>query len=384
MNWFFLSLILFFFFDCEAKDYRYFNSEIKKICLKPEIAIPPSLPDTTIKKVSSINGRTFTYHFQIKSGSIDHIGVSIFPDELVFGYGSTGGIYRYLERKMLLYILSFEASYVTRDIFEDGAELLVNGEPISDKHFGDFIDVVSTGGSSIAIDVFSDSTYFKCRLRARKVDIFYTVKKTYNIICGVNKIEADMLLFDALSKYRIVDNRSKPIICDNLKIRDDSVYVIEGKHFLKTLSSAFYVFKRDSSFVPLFNPNYPVESFVTTVLRPSSVSPNIDVLLEHRQYRGARALGVSLRDLIEFFSKDHELFFGIEDSTKLLSGTLVAYNGELNYLHLFHFQTNYGILFSSHPEYFCQLYTFIPTFNVKNLFSAANIDESVRYKAKRP
>jgi hypothetical protein len=261
---------------------------------------------------------------------------------------------------------------------------LINGEPVNDRYLDDFINAVNGGMSNLIINRLSDSTHFVFIIKANSIEIFYSVKKNYNLICGLNKFEADNILLDEIKNYRKKYKYDTAFIPSGLALIGDSVYAAIGSEFMRTLSSTFYVVKSDSTFVPLFHKSYPVESFITTILRPSSSIPSIDVVLEHNQYNDVRLLGVQLEALVEFFAKDHQLFFGVEDSVKMYSGTLIAHNSELNYLHLLYFQTSYDVMFGIHPEYRCKLYSFIPTYNVKNLFSPVNMDKQVRYKVKRP
>ena len=69
----------------------------------------------------------------------------------------------------------------------------------------------------------------------------------------------------------------------------------------------------------------------------------------------------------------------MEDTTKSsLKATVIAYNRNLNFIHLLAINTSFNELFKSNGQFNITLFTNIPTDNIKNLFGTYVDDESRR------
>lgn len=342
----------------------FYNDDIKYICNTLAISIP-DIADTIYEQEIVVNNRKLTCHISIEDSVVCHIGISMFP--AVLHKGNDKWLYRFVERKILLYSLLKDNTVITRDLNFNDAIIYI-GSKGGVHRMKDYREMLLYANAREAY-LKGDSATCIAYLYNGTDTLGFIFKRNYFNLTGTNKIEADNKLFKHLS---IVHNVSyagaENDYCMFPVLLNDSVMAMMGKTYLNCFRSTYYVVRKRGRCLSVYDSCYPVLSFVNSIIRAEDVCVNIKLLLTHSQYKGLSSMVVKLPVLINYLRQEHELYLGLEDTTSTLSGTLIAYNKSLNYLHLLSFKVVREKLFAAIPEYECRLYSFIPACTIDNLF----------------
>ena len=373
---FFICFLLFL----NSNAQNYYNQEISKLYNNKIIKkVHYSKKDTLVQLDINIGNQLINYRVILKKSRIDHIGIKLFPDSVLLQPNNL--VYKFIERKFLQYALINETDSIGMDLKLCNSFLMCNNIQYGSSGFTNFSIALNTLNNVLSYEMYSDSSKIFIKIRGNKSELIFAFKKNFNLISGLNKIEADDLLLNDLNTYsaKEKDNNNKIVGNSEMSKFNDSVFSVYGNEYMHLLSGSYYIIKYDTAYKPLFDKNYPVKSFITSIIQPEN-NHQINIILTHKQYKYDKKLVLVLSNVINYLKKEHELYFGIEDTSSSLSGTLIAYNRNLNYLHLFYFTTDKKTLFSSNPEYLCKLYTYIPTDNIKNLFLIEDDIKSTKKK----
>ncbi len=305
-------------------------------------------------------------HIAVEDSVIVHAGFGLFTDSLLTGRDRW--MYRFIERKLLLYAVCLDEAALARDLDINDVLLDCDRDGVALSFCGQNL-LTTIVADTPSITVSSTNMVIKAIVRAKAGSVSLTFRRNGATMTGVNKIDAEIALMHALLWYTDDADSSRITIStgDTLMLNDSVRAVVDGT-YMEHFQQKYFVVKQDGDYHTLYDEVYPVESFVTSVINPGKDSKNTSVLLTHVQYGGKKQVVLNLRNLILYLKRDHELYIGLEDAPGKMTGVLLAHNKALNYLHMLRFDTNAEMLFSGEPEYFCKLYAYIPTDNIKNLF----------------
>lgn len=327
--------------------------------------------DTTFEKNVVLLNNKIKIHGVCKNQTICHIGVKLFPNTVQSNCDNV--IERFIERKLLVYLIrNSTPDSISRDLLFNDEMLIYDNIPFGEKGFKDFSLALNLLNGKSSVKVFSDSARIMAQFKFGNDFLFFSFHRNFNLISGNDKIDADNILFEELKKYQWLNgmgrNSSINTLYTDAKHEFDSIYSFNHGEYYHILKGTYYTSYDGRNYSTLYNPKFPVLSFISTVLHPDLNSPKINVVINHKQYNKDQRIIIPLENLIEFLSNKNELFWGMEDTTSTLSGTLLAYNKELNYVHLLFFSTTRINFFGSKPELNCKMYTYIHTDNVSELF----------------
>lgn len=366
-----LAFFLFTVFCSNALSQIYYNQEIKNICNNKAIKpIKSSIRDTLIEENIVKGNNNIAYHYIIRNSKVCHIGLKLFPDSVISVQGSI--VYKFIERRLLFYTSIASSDSIISDLKLNNIFLALDGIKFGESGFTDFTKVILDLRYPANYQMYSDSAQIGVKFTYNNSKLRFAFKKNFNLLSGLNKIEADSELLNDLNNCANNSKRELSKMVNDTALLtkiNDSVFNFKGNNYLHVLTGNYYIVRSGSFFKILFDSHYPVESFISSVIKGDASRQTISVILTHKQYKHDRKVALNLADLISYLGREHELYFGTEDTSSVLSGTLIAYNRNSNYIHLLYFKTNEKNLFSTHPEYSSKLYSYIPTDNIKDIYS---------------
>jgi len=190
----------------------------------------------------------------------------------------------------------------------------------------------------------------------------------YDLISGMDKKEAEIALAKQLRTFQCNGMTAVPVSGNigELKQLNRSNYLLQGNElFIKAMNSNVY-------FQVLYDRNFPEESIANLFNYPDlQRTKGLDLQIRQVAYGGdSLTYRIKLSDFQCFIGDDYEVFTGIEKCTDKVAEFSVIYKSRwYNYCHLLYVKTTPQNLFDKTEALNALFYTFIPTHNIKNLYS---------------
>lgn len=336
---------------------RCFNKDLETIYRLLHLSTGNSCRDSSYTFHTVLQGTTIACHVSIESAIITHLGFVLFPDTLL----STPDkwVYRYIERKLLLYALTKDTAFITRDLRFNNTALRVTSSKETPAYVR-YETLSNIIDSTASINVEKDSMQIRLVIKNRQGEVDFACRRNGQILMGIDKTKADSFLLQALTSTRDTAQYMPGENMGDIIPINDSVSMFCGGTYQKIFYDIY--FKMNDEL--LYDDEYPVQSFINAVMTPGPEHMHIDVLLTHNQYAGNEMLFTNLPGLINYFKKDCGLYFGLEDDNAVLTGDVIAVNKNLNVIHVLQFKTDRTWMNSNAPTYFCTLHSFIPIDNL--------------------
>jgi hypothetical protein len=307
-------------------------------------------------------------------GQLTHLGINLFAFDANLLYPNT--ILSFIERSFLEYFVWNDPAYIEKKNKEDKIVLMYNGKlfnTLGAERLAIFLPVLLADHKEFTI--VQDSLFYNASIKSEKGEINLLFTANYSVVSGMDKKEYAQQLIAALRSYKAPASIAPIIRLSDLKPYRDNLKVSIGKMYYKTISSNKYYKCSADQCSPVFDADYPLESFTNTFLSLGEISQNIILSIEQKVYAGEKVTySVNLSDFIAYFNNEHELYFGIENNTEnLLDGTLIIFNRQLNFVNLLYVSTSPQEFFKSGQRLIkAKFYTNIPADNIKNLFAEQN------------
>ncbi len=197
----------------------------------------------------------------------------------------------------------------------------------------------------------------------------------YELISGMNKIESgDMFLQQVIDaqKLSICDDFIEPSIDELSIINDSSLYIKRGGYYLiKDVNSDCYYYRLSNGEIsPVNSSLYPAET-VSNLFASIVKGDYYLQVTQHLYSNKSKQFTLSVEDFIHYCrAMDCNIYVGIEQfDGKQLKATIVAENILLGFNHLLSIKLDRSILARKQGEIETDLFAFIPTHNLKSLFS---------------
>ena len=304
------------------------------------------------------------------SGKLTHIGLNLFTLEEKLAFPPE--VLLFMERTFLEYLLIKDVSIIRKKETEDKIDLRLNGNSIGENLFKSINLIIPVLSGSFTFNIRHDSLYYFAEFSQSSSTLQMKFAANNNTITGMDKKEYGEHISALLKNFkRPTDWQIFKPDTASLKPYKDRVKVSVGESYFKSITSCKYYIQNSKGAEPLFSKSYPLESFSNAFLLPFHGNQKIRLQIEHRIY-GSEIMkyNQTLADFLIFFSKDFEFYFGIEEnSEKEMTGSLILYNRNLNFINLLSVKTDRISFFGENPVVSAKLYTNIPSDNIKSLFA---------------
>lgn len=308
-----------------------------------------------------------------ENGVVDHIGYRFFPDSIRMVNIS---VIQFLEREMLTLLVTKDISAVLSAYRNAGFLLMVDDAPMGQKNLQNkgFICSMLKDCKGIALNRVGKD-YSVTIYSSNGHRLSFSFPADCELISGMDKKEQEIRLAFQLKNHtaKTIDSLTPLPDINYLQLLQDdtyqdSIYVEKGEKFnIPQINNDLFYFKNDSIYTLVLDTSLIALSFSNALLAPSTNHYTIDV--KHRMY-GLVALDYSIhsRDFNDYFSRGYERYFGIETlEPEHLSGTLILYNRDEEFIHLFYVTTTLDDLVNG-GKMMMELYSNIPQHNIDSLY----------------
>ena len=304
---------------------------------------------------------------------VDHIGFCFLSDSIrLFNIS----VIRFIEREMLAIMASKDIGAIMSSYKNDGVQLIMDDMPISQSFLQNKKQLCNLlkGCKGIILNrVDKDYCVTICCSNGQQLSILFPAD--CQLISGMDKKEQEIRLAFQL-KNHIANTINNHILLPDKNflqlmqdsIYQDSIYVEKGEKFnIPQINNDLFYFKDDSVFTLVSDTSLIALSFSNALLAPTANHYTIDV--KHRMYGlVAKDYSIDSRDFNDYFSQGYERYFGIESlDPEHLSGTLIMYNRDEEFIHLFYVTTTADDLVNG-GRIMMELYSNIPKHNIESLY----------------
>ena len=305
---------------------------------------------------------------------VDHIGLQVFPEHIVRDNPSP--VYRFVERYLLELYLRRELPTPEQRLQEDRVTLRFpahTGNSLRDdiaRHLPRFDDRTS-------LLVLTDNHRYTVSIyRERKALFVMRFPIRYELLWGMNKVEAENGLYESLLRYQSPHPKPVPPLAADVQTAmrpaEDGCLMLPGDSYViaSVNSNRYYLEAPDGSCRPVFGPDHAEASMRNLFLLPD-LAADVTATVTQRLYgRRTREFDVSLHHLLSFCRTEGcETYVGIETCTEeRVTGTVVLLNPSYGYCHQLYFEADIGLL--EHPDRHplrLELYAYVPTHNIGKL-----------------
>lgn len=306
---------------------------------------------------------------------IDHIGLALFPESIVRENPSP--VYRFVERYLLELYLPQEQPTPEQRLKEDNVTLHFPSNPGGSLR-DDIARHLPRLDEHTSLLVLTDNHRYSVSIyRGERALFVMRFPIRYELLWGMNKVEAENGFYEALLRYRAPRATAVPPLAaaqaSALQPDGDGCLVLTGNSYVIAAvnNDRFYRLDPDGTCRPVLDRTHAEESLRNLFLMPD-LAAGITASVTQRMYR-RRTLqfDIPLHHLLSFCrTAGCQAYVGIETCTaERVTGTVILLNPSLGYCHQLSFETDIGIL--DHPrrhKMSLELYAFVPTHNIGNLF----------------
>lgn len=306
-----------------------------------------------------IGENNYVYH--IENGTVDHVGISLFKDEIK-SLAKTP-ILDFLERYFLQ--LSYPGGKTVEYILRSDRFRFLKGNVQTIRQLND--------SDAFSYD-YEMGLYHATWKRNGKTLLSVSFPKDYQLISGENKIEAEKLLEKDVENA--ANEEKKQMIIDRHQLvgsQQKGYYTLQGNSYqISKITNNLY-FKGDSikGFTLVQDISHPLESAANMMLSQYAEG-NFTLDINQTLYGYNRKhFTVNLKNWITFCLQHNcELYFGIEEvSNKIIKSSVFAVNDQMGYVHVLVAEIHLKVIDDGDGTINCRLDSYVPTNNLRNIFA---------------
>jgi hypothetical protein len=353
------------------------SAKLEEIYSRLPIECKNNINSATDTCTCKINGKLIPVKAIFDSeGKLSHIGLNLFSFDknLVFSPNSLA----FIERTLLFDLLVDNIGIINKKNTEDRITISFNEKSLGQKGFSSIADIFPIISSKFDFRIDKDSLSYVAQLHKNNYSLKIKYPANNNVVSGMDKKEYGDFIASSLKKYTLVATLKEINQPNELQNYKDNIKVTLGTSYYKSITTCkYYDSSLNDSYVPLFSKDYPLESFSNSFLINTERNKEIQLHIEHRIYgTDIEKYVVNLSNFLNYFGKDFEYYFGIEENTdRIMTGSLIMFNRGLNFINLLWVKSDKTMLFGSNAIIEAKFYTNIPTDNIKNLFADYKSDK---------
>ena len=303
-------------------------------------------------------------------GRVGFIGLHLFDKSLRQNFASP--VYDFMERYLLELLLLNEDERRVK-LREDKVEVLLNGVGY-EKGMRRLTDFILFVGSDSPFTIQSDSLGYKAGWKVSIGTAALIFPKQYELIFGSDKAEMEKGLMEELARVE-----EKVSVWDTFNVKDLQPTSRKGYYFRRGSSYLIPELHTDTYYkqidaencVLLFDKELPGESIANLFQTGYYGDRRVAMKIKHHCYGNQVAdFEVDVQNWVEYCRiQKCRIYFGPETlSDTEISGTVLVVNPDLGYNHILYFRCGTDIFDRKRPSMDVDLYTYVPTHNIKDLF----------------
>ncbi len=335
--------------------------------------LPKNESGEMVDSIDSFQIRVTQYDSQIKD-----LGVRI--DNLEF---DNPEIKKFVERKVLELLLAKGVDDVSIVLDHSKCRLIYNGLDFSRGLDWELHEGLSVLKQFTSYMYRNDDSFHYIEIKdgVNVLEILFPVN--IQIMTDRNKRELELELEDLMRLGFDVDIYEKEPTKSRYNKLDD-IYLSSTKFLYdESINNATYYDFDGAEFTPLFSSDHAVESFVNLFHFANDNTSKIDlVVMQHLYGNQERVYTVTLDKLIAYCRANNaDVYVGIEKKEEeMLNACVLLDCKAMKCLHILHVRGDLSTLFESAKDderrsIFVNLYAYVPTDNIGNLFEDNNYQE---------
>lgn len=307
----------------------------------------------------TLDGRNITVH--LTAGEIDHIGQSLFPDEMKTA--TTTLLLNFLER----YALELRMPEANKT-----AALMLRDDKVT-FNFGTLATFSALKGDEAFAYTKQLGQYTCTWSRNDKKVLELSFPADYQLLCGQNKIEVEKQLEADLNRAPVADTTFvQPDTAALAPTAQQQFFIRTGGTYLDNRLNANLYYERvdSATFRLLADASFPAESCANLMLCPAT-SGHYTLNIEQQLYGyESKQLSVPLGQWLAYCQQTGcQLYFGVESTTdNTVKAIVMAVNTQADYNHLLTFSVPFAVIEQQQGAIEAKLYSFVPMHNVRNIF----------------
>ena len=301
---------------------------------------------------------------------LEHVGYRFLPEGMDTLFHPA--VVRFLERELLALLTTDNLKQKLTFNKDNGLTILLNGVTPPQGFYRNRNGLPFLLQHVIGMDIrFEDRRKYQVDLKCEQNQTvsFYFVADA-ELLSDMDKEERDKRLAAKLSYHHAKSSpRHTPAYdVNSMQPYRESVFVCKGASFIiPQVNNNLYYFITNGTPTPVFNREQLDVSFSNAMLNPSI--GNFSINITQSMYGGVTSqYSVKSHDFYDFFSKDFDLYFGIEPSDgSKLNGMLILSDRTAANIHLAHISVSVEDLLNE-GTIEMRLHSNIPLHNVLTLF----------------
>lgn len=327
----------------------------------------------------------FLNGFKVKvdslNGTITNVGVQVANIENL----SDSLLVSFIERKLLEIMIANNRHDLINVLDHSKTKLIFNGDdyiigPIWDLKEG--LNIVRENETML---VYRDSLNYSIQWGKGNDKFAMYFPANIQAITSKDKAELEVELADLLTANYNFTQKGISIDVTNLEEKEEGVYIKAGRNFiLDNITNNIYFQKdKQGQYELIYSPDYIAETLANLFYFPLLGNNNITLEIQHKRYANKTSDYIlSISQLINFCQMNSLIpYIGIESvKEELLEATVILHSEKYNYIHLLHVRTNTeSLMNSSNAVIYFQMYSYINTDNVTNLFNTDYKESNNKY-----
>lgn len=315
----------------------------------------------------TLSGQNITAH--LTAGEIDHVGLSLFPDEMKTA--ATTLLLNFLER----YALELKMPEPNKT-----AALMLRDDKVTFT-VGTIATFCALKGNEAFAYTKQLGRYTCTWSRGEQTVLELSFPADYQLLCGENKIEVEKHLEADLKRTLVADTSFvQPDTAALTSTAQQQFFIRTGGTYLDNRLNANLYYERldTTAFRLLADASFPAESCANLML--CAATPGHYTLNIEQQLYGyeSKQLSVPLGQWLAYCQQTGcQLYFGVESTTgNTVKAIVMAVNSQADYNHLLTFSVPFAVIEQQQGTIEAKLYSFVPMHNVRNLFG--------KYKKTKP
>ncbi|MFI3262356.1 MAG: hypothetical protein R3Y26_05560 [Rikenellaceae bacterium] len=312
--------------------------------------------------------------FRVKVDSLNSVITNVGVRIPNIGDLSDALLESFAERKLLEVMLAKSRHDLINVLDYSKAKLLFNGDDYVRGAFWNLKEGLKVVKENESMQIYRDSLSYSIQWGKGNDKVALNFPANIQIITSKDKAELECGLADLLMSDYNFEQDVTTVDISSLEKKEGDVYAKKGSKFIiDGITNSTYLQKdKQSNYELIYSPGHIAKTFSNLFYFPKLGNNSIEIEIQHRRYANEISKYIlTLPQLVAFCNANALTpYIGIEsEKEELLEATVILHSKKYNYIHLLYVKTNTETLMrSSGAVMYCQMYSYINTDNVADLF----------------
>ena len=314
--------------------------------------------------------KSFVIQFNEKH-QVAHLGISMFSKEIKVLINEP--VCNFVERLLLELSITDDKNEIISMLDHYGILVQKNGRKFGTNNLTSIRAILNEIEDPVRFALSKDDKAYTFFWEYGSQQIF-AIQFPLNreLVTGVNKLEADNVLFDQLKENNCTNlpaHTSYKFEDAELITNDGTVYICKGDSFmLGLINENTYYTKTTEGYELIFDEQYPKESLSNLFMR-NIENNQLKIHITYSMYGNYNPeFEMKLNDFICFFNNDFKVYtVAYQREPEMIRATVIFQNKQYNYIHLLVINVKKENIFQGNGVVTASFRSNIPQHNIRNL-----------------